>query len=375
MKVGIDVSSIVYGRGVSRYTANLVEALLQEQTQIALFGSSFRQYSLLQHYVTTLSELHESIDSKILRLPPSVLTQTWKFFRRPTITSLLPTIDIFHSWDWIQPPEDSIPFVSTVHDVAILKYPNTAHPKIVAMHHESWKRLKKRKARIIAVSRTTKQDLIEYLDYPQYLIDVVHEALPKDFVHAAATMTEETYEQIKIELQLNKPYILFVGTQEPRKNLGRLIQAWQTLAKDFDLRIVGDKGWGEAKETYTFSPIYMGRVSDKKLSVLYAEASAFVYPSLYEGFGLPILESFYHGTPVITSNLSGMREVAGNAAQLISPESTESILEGIQIILNENLEAQRNRLQRMMIRLQMFSWEKVAKETIAVYRKAIEDYT
>lgn len=115
-------------------------------------------------------------------------------------------------------------------------------------------------------------------------------------------------------------------------------------------------------------------MSDQELSVLYAQAQLFAYPSLYEGFGLPILEAFQHGTPVITSDISAMIEVAGNAAELVDPTSVEQITEAIKKILNENKTEQQHRLQRMIIRKQMFNWNKVARQTLAVYQKAVEDF-
>ena len=143
--------------------------------------------------------------------------------------------------------------------------------------------------------------------------------------------------------------------------------------KEVDLIIAGASGWDE---TSNYSQIqglrFLGKVSDQALNVLYAEAEAFVYPSLDEGFGLPILESFYHGTPVITSNLPVLIEVAGNAAELVNPVDITDITRGIALVLNEDKAEQQKRLQRMIIRMHMFSWHLVAEQTVEVYKKAIE---
>jgi len=167
---------------------------------------------------------------------------------------------------------------------------------------------------------------------------------------------------------------LFVGVQEPRKNLERLIKAWQPFSKQVELLVVGDQGWGDNKYAKIPHLRFLGRVTDKELCVLYTEAEIFAYPSLYEGFGLPILEAFHHGTPVITSDLSAMIEVAGNAAEFVDPKNTASIGKAIEKILNEDEAEQKKRLQRMVIRKQMFDWQKVAGQTIKVYQKAIEDF-
>lgn len=371
MNIGIDISSLIYDRGVSRYTANLVRALsLHQDLTLSLYGASLRQEDKLKKKVKDITKSAEAkVKVKIQKLPPSLLTRFWDFGFNP-IGNIFPKIDLFHSWDWIQPPDKNLPLVSTIHDLAILKFPETAHPKIVKRHQKSWKILKEREAHIIAVSNTTKKDIVELLDIPANRITVIHEALPAETTQTADNLSEENYEKIKSGLNIEKPYLLFVGTREPRKNLNRLIKAWEPLAKDYDLIIAGEEGWDESEQTYDKEqPRFLGKVSDEELVVLYSETACFVYPSLYEGFGLPILEAFSFGAPVVTSDISSMPEVAGNAAQLVNPHSIEDIRDGIKLILDESKEQQQQRLKKMIIRLQLFSWERVARETKAVYER------
>ncbi len=371
MKIGIDITSLIYGRGVSRYTNNLVKALAKyTSARLSLFGTSFRQHRFLQNQAKQLLDLRRH-QQEIKKIPLSLHALAWRFGVNKLGNSF-PDLDLFHSWDWLQPPDKNIPLVSTIHDLAILKYPETAHSRVVKAHRRSWEILRERQAHIIAVSYATKKDIVELLNFPNWLIHVIPEALPTEIRQVSENMTEEEYEQIKDKLQLTKPYILFVGTREPRKNLERLIKAWQPLAKDFELIVVGARGWDKSQQMKQPHLRFLGRVSDRQLNVLYAQAEMFAYPSLYEGFGLPILEAFYHGTPVITSDLSAMMEVAGNAAQLVNPESVASIRQAIETIANETQEEQQKRLQRMIIRLQMFSWQKVAQQTMVVYRQAVE---
>ncbi len=375
MNVGIDISSVVYGRGVSRYTSNLVAALMEEKMQVSMYGSNLRQHPQLQYFLRHIEKKYSTpIDHVFEFIPPKILSFLWHTLELHPVKKVLPKIDVFHSWDWLQPPDANLPLVSTIHDLAILKFPESAHPGIAAQHQKSWEILKKKQARIIAVSAATKKDIVQLLGYPSYLVDVVHEALPREVRDINMSLTEEKFDALKSSLGLTKPYIFFVGTREPRKNLATLIQAWKPLQADVDLLIAGEKGW-DASETITAPGLrFLGKVSDQELSVLYAEAEAFVYPSLYEGFGLPILEAFHHGTPVITSNNSSMIEVAGNAAEFVEPTDTQALTVAISKVLSETKEQQQKRLQRMIIRLQMFSWKRVAKETITVYQKAIRDY-
>ncbi len=377
MKIGIDFTSAIYHRGVSRYTKNLVRSLLENtNANLALYGSSFRQKQELidqaQELVTqTLAT--DKVELAFQSYPPSVLQLLWKLGLNP-VNKTIKNLDVFHSWDWLQPPDKNIPLVSTIHDLAILKYPEVAHPKVLRAHQESWKILKERQAEIIAVSQATKKDIVRLLDIPAYKIHVIPEALPREIRMINELLSEELAEKIKQQYSLNRPYLLFVGTREPRKNLQRLIEAWQPLKNNLDLIIVGESGWDGSEQVQDDQLRFLGKVSDQVLNVLYAEAEAFVYPSLDEGFGLPILEAFYHGTPVVTSNVSALIEVAGNAAELVDPADVASITQGIETILQEDTMAQQQRLQRMIIRMHMFSWHLVAEQTLEVYKKAITNY-
>ena len=377
MKVGLDFTPAIYGRGVSRYTTNLARALLDKSVvEMQFFGSSLRQHRRLKKKLQKLGLDDQQLTNQahLQSWPPSALSWLWRFGFNP-IKKNLPAIDVFHSWDYLQPPDKNLPLVSTIHDLAMLKYPETAHPKILRAHKRSWKILQERNAEIIAVSQATKKDIVKLLGIPSYKIHVVPEALPQEIQQVNESLTEEQTEQIKLELQLNKPYLLFVGTREPRKNLERLIEAWKPMANDIELLIAGAAGW-DATNDHEYNRLpglrFLGKVSDAELNVLYAEAEAFVFPSLDEGFGLPILEAFYHGTPVITSDVPALIEVAGNAAELVNPELVEGIHQGITKVLNETPEQQRQRLQRMIIRMHMFSWHQVAEQTIAVYQQAID---
>jgi glycosyltransferase involved in cell wall biosynthesis len=373
MNIGIDITSLLYDRGVSRYTSNLVRALgLIKDVNLHLFGYSFRQKKLLEKKAKRLLTACSDSSSILIQNYPQSMQQIFWSFGKNRVKKRLPKIDVFHSWDWLQPPDKNLPLVSTIHDLAILKYPETAHPKILKMHQKSWNQLKQNKAEIIAVSQATKEDIISLLKIPASKVHVVHEALPIEIRSTSESMSEEKYAQIKNKLKLNKSFFFFVGTREPRKNLTKLIKAWQGFEKDYQLIIAGAASWDNSEKHSQENLRFLGKVSDEELTVLYGEAEMFIYPSLYEGFGLPILEAFYHGTPVISSDIKAIKEVAGNAAELINPNSIDDIKVSIKKILSETKLEQQQRLQKMIIRLQMFNWQIVAKKTQAVYQYALE---
>ena len=371
--VCFDITSLQYGRGVSRYTSNIIEALAKKkEVDLWAYGSTGRTHSQLKQLVDKLPIPSNQVT--IDRVPVKFLPYIWQLGLLPPTRKLTKPC-LFHSWDWHQPSlEKNVGLISTIHDLAILKFPETADPDVLKHHNLSWEKLKKNNAHIIAVSQTTKQDVIDLLDYPSDRVHVVYEALPIETKEVMDNLSEEKYQKIKDGLKLDKPFILFVGTREPRKNLKRLAEAMKPLAKNYDLVIAGAKS-GKNTPDWLKHPFIkvLGRVSDEHLAVLYEEASLFAYPSLYEGFGLPILEAFSHGTPVVTSNNSGMKEVAGNAAELVNPESVTSITKGIEKILNENFDNQQLRLKKMIIRGQMFSWNLAANQMLKIYEQAYQE--
>lgn len=362
MRFTIDCSAIPYGTGVSFYTSNLVRHLLPllQTDSLTLFGYSWRQRSQLTSFYSQLVP-NPSLEADFLPLPPSLATFlfhrlnfSYRYFSGPC--------DLFHAWDWCLPFPGKTPLVATVHDLALFKYPTLAHPQIKAQHQTVISRLKRFQAQIIAVSQTTKNDLIELFDYPADKITVIYEALPEESLLPVTTTIND---QLTAQYQLDKPFFLFVGTQEPRKNLPRAIDAWLHFRTAYDFVIVGKKAWQQLPQHPGLK--YLGYLPPIKLAALYQQAACLLYPSLYEGFGLPILEAFYHGTPVVTSNLSALPEVAGDAAALVDPTSSEDIIRGLDLVLSQP----QTYITQGRLRLSQFSWRQTAEQTLKLYRHLV----
>lgn len=357
MKIGIDVTPMMYGRGVSLYTSNLLRSLAQtlDGDEIVAFGSSFRSMNRLK------TQIPENVQASLKRYPPSLLNFAFNHLSIPIETFTGP-VDVFHAWDWYIPPTKKARVVATVHDLALFKFPETAHEKIKSQHEKALITLLDLEAHVIAVSQTTKNDLIDLFDYPEEKIHVVYEALPE----------ESMYEPEKFEItqtlqkfSIQKPYFLCVGVNEPRKNFRSIVHAWKQYRNDYALVIAGAKGWQDLDADDGL--ITTGHVSSHELSCLYQSANALLYPSLYEGFGLPILEAFFHRTPVVTSNTSSMPEVAGHAAVLVDPLSEVSIVEGIR----QALDMTAHLVELGTKQLKKFSWSITARQTYEVYSRAM----
>lgn len=228
---------------------------------------------------------------------------------------------------------------------------------------------------LIAVSQATKKDLIEKLGVPEERISVVYEGWDRDLFHRPDS-SEIT--KVRRKYHLDNDYLIFVGTIQPRKNLERLIEAFSKAKIGLDLVLAGKPGWlsepiyGAPKRFGAEDRVkFLGHVPNEDLSALYGGSRAMVFPSLYEGFGLPVLEAMACGTVVLTSQATSLPEVGGEAAYYVDPVDTESISNGIEeIVINTKL---RDRLLAKGIKqIQKFSWEKAAAETRQVFKKVYE---
>jgi len=382
MKIGIDISQIVYGTGVSFYTQNLVENLLKidKKNEYVLFGGSLRQQEKLRDF-----------GAKVFPFPPSLADFVWNRLHILPVEKFIGSIDVFHSSDWTQPPTKAAK-VTTIHDFGFLKYPETAHPKIAAVHKRRLEWVKKECDLIIAVSEATKKDIIEILGIPAEKIRVIYEATPTDIDRIE---DQKVIDKVKKKFGVKGNYLLTVATLEPRKNLKRIIEAFKLFSNGSNgnrinsnrleknsgnsrmtLVIVGKAGWDEeisrlAKKQLS-NIIFTGYINrEVELSAFYSGAACFVFPSLYEGFGLPILEAMKCGCPVVSSNLSSMPEVAGEAGILVDPLDVKDIAWGINEVIGDKGRRE-SLIKKGFEQVKKFSWEKTARETLKVYQQAVK---
>lgn len=229
---------------------------------------------------------------------------------------------------------------------------------------------------IIADSHATKQDIVARLGVAPDKVVVVHLGVDGE---RFAPQPAHQRSRALAELGLQPPYLLAVGTLEPRKNLMTLLHAYAALPSTVPpLLLVGGQGWGDnplsllVEQLGLRERVFMvGFVADRLLPALYSGAEIFVYPTLYEGFGLPVLEAMACGAPVITSNVSSLPEVAGEAAIQVNPRSASDLAEAIQTVLESPSKRSAMR-QAGLLRAQSFSWERCAQETLGVYRSVLE---
>lgn len=351
MRIGIDISPVLYGTGVSVYTKNLLVALLaiDKSNEYIITGGSLRRKDELDDYVGTLKG---NLVSKVNYISPEIANIIFNQIHIIPIDIFTGHMDVFHSSDWTQPKSKAFK-VTTVHDLFPLRYPKLVHPKIVNTHELRMRWVVSEIDAVIVPSQATKED-VRLMGVNSNKIHVIPEALKPEFKR----VPDQRVLQVKKKFGIKREYFLSVGIGE-RKNTTRTIQAWQEYKDDFELILVGrnqeELDLGNAK--------HLDFVSTSDLMALYSGASLFLYPSLYEGFGLPILEAFACRCPVLTSNISSLPEVAGDACVLVNPNSIDDIVHGIKSAIRTS----KTLIRKGSVRVGEFSWHKTAKQTLDVY--------
>ena len=320
MRVGVDVSPLRQtGAGTARHVNGLLGALESRagiEVEPLAFGGSGRLASVARD-------------------------TAWYFAGLPLAARGL---DVLHCTTFRGPLRSPVPFTVTIHDLALVR-----HPELFPRWHRTSGRLAigpvaRAASSVLAVSEFTRRETVELLRVPEERVRVVGNAIDSCFTADGAAAEGE--------------YVLAVGTLEPRKNLRRVAEAARIAG--LELRVVGPRGWGGVD-----SPDWLGAVDDEELARLFRGALCLVYPSLYEGFGIPVLEAMACGTPVVTSRGGATEEVAGGAAVLVDPLDSASIAAGLQEAI-----ARRAELRELgLARARAYTWAGVADATVAAWQE------
>jgi glycosyltransferase involved in cell wall biosynthesis len=367
MRIGIDARMVYYTQaGISQYTQRLIRALAEIDRE--------NDYSVIQNW---RDKVPLSLNHNFRRI--SFIAPAHHWLEQWLLRFELPPLglDVLHSPDFIPPFRCNCKSVITIHDLAFLLYPQLltedgAHyygQIDQAVHHTD---------HIIAVSQNTKEDIIRLLGVPENKITVIYEAANPIY---RPVEDEGELRRVRKKYHIAGDFILFVSTIEPRKNLPTLLRAFRQLLDDYkpEVRLVvaGRRGW-LFEEVFSLieelklseDVLFLGRVPLEDLPPLYTAARLCAYPSTYEGFGLPPLEAMACGTPVVTSNVSSLPEVVADAALLVAPDDVP----GLTVALWRGLtdESQRAELvEKGFRRTKCFSWEKAARQTLAVYQSLV----
>ncbi|MGH2711981.1 MAG: glycosyltransferase family 4 protein [Actinomycetota bacterium] len=353
--------------GIGTYVRQLLPALRAQSPDLDL--SAFHSRFEGAAEAPELNGLRTTELDRSIRL----LYPLWNLTGKPPLPDPLGSAEIVHAPSpvAVPPVRDGQKLVVTVHDLAFRLYPGAFPPSWRMLHMSGVKRTVRDANAVIAVSRNTASDLqkLTGIDPARIQIVPLGGSIPVGTGDPGAVLDR---------LSIPRPYVLFVGTLEPRKNVVRLIRAYRRIAPGVPnaLVLAGPRGWrSQPVDRELAQPghgriIRTGRVSEDELDALYRGADAFAYPSLYEGFGLPVLDAMTRGVPVVTSNTSSLLDLAGEAAMRISPESVGAIAGAMEAVLTDQaLSARLGAAGRE--RAREFSWERTARETLDVYEKAL----
>ncbi|MDO6827551.1 glycosyltransferase family 1 protein [Poseidonibacter sp. 1_MG-2023] len=369
-KIIIDTISLLSSlTGIGRYTYEIAKRVEKDSG----INSSF----FYGYHSKTLIESTDKNDLKILKKILSKSQILKKIARKlVTISSRLfvTSYDLYWQPNFI--PNEGIKakkIITTVHDFSFILHKDF-HPKERIEHFEKYflKNIIKSDM-IITGSNFSKQEILDRLDFKENQIRVIYHGINHDLF--------KMYNDIKLDFQVPKKFIFSVGSIEPRKNLLGLLKAYNLLSKDvkseYKLVLAGFKGW-ENKEIMQIidnnkeNIIYLGFISDIELAKVYNLATCFLFPSFYEGFGLPVLEAMACGTPVVCSNRSSLPEVGEDAVVYCNPDDISDIKEKIELVLKDTL-LQTEMIKKGMQRAKLFSWDKSAKEHIKVFEEVLKN--
>jgi glycosyltransferase involved in cell wall biosynthesis len=325
----MDVSALALTRaGTARHIRSLLDALEEEDVEVrryALGGSS--------------------------RALVPFRDVAWYLAALPT-RALREGMEVLHCPTQRAPTRSSVPLVVTFHDLAVLRHPETFNRWTREYSRRALPRVAHAATRLIAVSEFTKRELLEVLDVPEEKVRVIPNAVGEPFTAEGEAAVGD--------------YVLAVSTLEPRKNLQRLVEGHERARLNgLPLLVAGAAGWGDVRVDGS-GVRWLGEVGDEELARLYRGARCVAYVSLYEGFGLPVLEAMACGTPVVAARTGALEEVSGDAAVLVDPLDPDAIAAG----LNEAIDRREDLRERGLERARAFAWRDVARETAAVYREA-----
>ena len=374
MKVNIELQPALKDRtGVGWYVYEVVKHL--PKGKIKITGTIFN-FLKRRNDTEIIKDLDINISSFYL-LPYRVYLYLTKKFNIPYNYFFRPKADLYHFMGYIVPYSIKGKVILTVYDLVVELFPETMEEKNRELLRKEMQRSIKRADHIITISNSAKAELINVLGVNAENIDIISPGVDYDVFNAR--INDEMKRKIKQKYDLPDEYILYLGTLEPRKNISSLIKAFIKLKKEKKISeklvIAGKKGW-------LFSEIFdliksldlenevilTDYVDESDKPAIYQNAKLFVFPSLYEGFGMPILEAMAAGIPVITSNTSAMPEVAGDAAILVNPLSIEEISEAMLEVMN-NDKLSNELISKGFDQCKKFTWSNSANKLVEIYKK------
>lgn len=364
MRIGFDARMIDWA-GVGTYSYNLLKSLreIDKESEYVLFCDR-----------RSISQVPDADNFSKRVISESVFSPFHQFFF--SITLKKQSLDLFHAPHFIFPLFLSSRSVITIHDLIPLVFPSSMPSKVGRFYYQKANKKALAKAdMIIAVSESTKKDLLEHFEISDEKVKVIYNGVAENFREIE---NKTLLNEVKKRYNIQSKFILNVGNPKPHKNWLGLIKAFAALEDEFSnyqMVLVGSKDPRYPKAQQLIRQLHLedrviitGFVKESEMPLLYNAAEVFVFPSLYEGFGLPVLEAMACGTPVATSNVSSLPEVAGDAADVVDATDESILAHAIERLLSDD-KLSKKLSEKGLKRAKLFSWKKTAHQTLEVYRE------
>jgi glycosyltransferase involved in cell wall biosynthesis len=356
MRIAFDVSPLSHERtGVNNYIRGSLAGLAEVARPLGHEIVAFAPTSPAGKREIPRALNGIDVETKLVALPGAHGWRTaWSMVGYPPAERFIGKFDVLHFTDWMYPPQTRGVRATTIHDLVPLHHPQWTTKRTRSMHGRKYRHAALTCDVLFANSEYTAGDVVRTLNVDHDRVVVAHPGIGEPYT--ANGPAED----------LGGPYLLTVATLEPRKNLGMLVEAFALLADtDLSLVVVGGEGWGNQPQLDRRGIVRLGRVSDEKLARLYRGAAAVVYPSRFEGFGMPITEAMASGAPVVVSDHPSMDEASGRAAVRVDPESPQAIASGILEAIGHADELRAKGLEHA----RGFSWRRTGEIFLAGYER------
>lgn len=375
MKIGFYVAGIPRSSsGIQIYATNLMNSILTQHRNIEL--SLIYNISKNAVKASSYGGLRADVKKICYPIPEKYALKLWDSINFPQLDIAGINFDIIHCATSFVPPIKKTKTIVTVHDLVCMK-----HPELLIISKDRVKIIIKTIQNadlILTISKNTQKDIIELLDIDKKKIVVIHLGIDPIF---ETKIDQQSIKKTLERYRITFPYYLYVGNIDPRKNLRRLITAYGKFVKKKrdkgKLLLIGYRTSRGAEELSIIDDlnlqervIYLGYVPRADLPLLYAGAKIFIFPSIYEGFGFPVLEAMSCGVPVITSNTSSLPEIAGDSAYFVVPDSVDSIVEALDAV-DSNEDLRLEMINKGLKRAKLFQWQYTASKTVDCYRRLI----
>ncbi len=374
-KIGIEIQPLLQRKtGIGWYNHNLINAMKTESVEINGLMFNFLNRNKIELELS--DQVLKDIKSNYI-IPYSVYRRIWRHIPIPYDKMFDEKMDVYHFLNYIVPPVANGKVVLNIYDMVYKRFPETMHDRTRKNLEMNLSNLSSRVDRIVTISEFSKSEILNYIDFDSNKIDIIYPGV--DHRELRRKIDDKSLNSIKHKYGISKSYFIYIGTIEPRKNVETILNAFNELivsrGKEFQLVLVGMKGWKYESimkmihEKFNESDIIMtGYVDERTKISLLKGALGFVFPSYYEGFGLPVIEALAASTPTIVSNIPVFHEIAGESVLYTKTDDFNELKHQMEKLIDSS-DLRKELAEKGLMQVEEYTWENAAQKMIETYMK------